>query len=467
MKKASEEAPTNMKTRRGFIAQTAAALAAGTSIYNAFGATSEVASRPPVAPRKGLRIKSALPRDETIRRLGGDGMGGSPATWTADDRQLLAAGDSCGWPDNPKDTYYANYDIYVDGDPENATFHDVLGYPKLRLWDWLSASAWVYYSTGVIAVDGHIYQYLTTSADYLIDPTAKDTWAIWKDGNALKTNAAKLIHSPDGGRTWCNHDGSTPVVWEWPRDQTPKTTIFSREPQEAFSEPHFVQMGKDYSDNRDGYVYVFSQNSSSVGGIINEKIANQLMMFRVQKARILDRSAYEFFAGLHADGNARWSKDINARREIHTFPAGWPPRRWGASIVFNAPLGAFMMVGGCSDMDFDAPNKPARTYLAIWVALNPWGPWSQLHEDTAWKPAGDPGVRTVCPVILPKWISDDGKSFWWSWGDAQATFGIGSSADMDMYHARSAEELKRIRFLYHQYHPYLAFNIQRVDLIVG
>ena len=43
------------------------------------------------------------------------------------------------------------------------------------------------------------------------------------------------------------------------------------------------------------------------------------------------------------------------------------------------------------------------------------GPWTQIHEEPAWTPAADPGARASQPQIAPKWISDDGTSFWLVW----------------------------------------------------
>ena len=59
----------------------------------------------------------------------------------------------------------------------------------------------------------------------------------------LMNIGAKLIYSPDNGRTWHNQDGSTPVVWEDWYDRSRKNMLFFREPQDAFSFLTFVQMG--------------------------------------------------------------------------------------------------------------------------------------------------------------------------------------------------------------------------------
>ena len=56
------------------------------------------------------------------------------------------------------------------------------------------------------------------------------------------------------GRTWCNQDGTQPVYFEQPKDQSRKSMIFWDEPKGVFNTVVLLQMGKGYSDNRDGYV---------------------------------------------------------------------------------------------------------------------------------------------------------------------------------------------------------------------
>ena len=47
------------------------------------------------------------------------------------------------------------------------------------------------------------------------------------------------------------------------------------------------------------------------------------------------------------------------------------------------------------------------------------------HEETAWNPAQDPGARAYQPQIAPKWIAEDGLSFWLVWTDFQDVEGRG------------------------------------------
>ena len=123
---------------------------------------------------------------------------------------------------------------------------------------------------------------------------------------------AKLIYSPDNGVTWHNQDGSTPVRWEVWEDRSHANMAFFKEPGDAFSLLTVLQMGKDYEQNKDGYVYIYSPNGNTEGTM------NQLVCRRVPKDRIRDRGAYEFFVARRPDGTAEWSpRHRRTRRRAH------------------------------------------------------------------------------------------------------------------------------------------------------
>ena len=81
-------------------------------------------------------------------------------------------------------------------------------------------------------------------------------------------------------------------------------------------------------------------------------------------------------------------------------------------------------------------GKPS--YLGFWSAPHPWGPWTQIHEEKEWTPAGDKNARAYQPQIASKWIAADGKSFWLVWTDFQF---VGPQR------------------------PYYSFNTQKVELV--
>lgn len=413
------------------------------------------------------RVTTMRRSDDTILRLGGDGAG-HYMTWAADDRQYATILDGSGWPEFAR--HHCTRLFAISGTPHNATFQSVPDYPDINMFDLLVDTGAAFYGSGALAVEGHIYQFLATYDQPLLIAD-KATWA------GLHYNGAKLIFSPDNGRTWCNQDGSTPVRRESRCDLSRETLVFFKEPQNAFTLLTFLQMGKGYQENRDGYVYVYSPNGIADGAV------NELVMFRVPRTKVRERAAYEFFAGVRGDGEARWTMDINERRVVHTFPRGWGCQpglargwAWLPSVVYNQALGIYMMANGaCGVAEGEAPDfcaveqgtKPS--YLGFWIASAPWGPWIQVYEETAWMPAGDPAVRADAPHIAPKWIANDGKSFWLTWWDGQPTRGLKSNIEEGFVRAVQSgdrDEFQRLRFQWRQYHPYFALNAERVDLVI-
>jgi len=433
-----------MSTRRKFIMHSAAAgvLAAAATQF----APTRAASQP--------RIKRVIRREETVLRLGGFGDN-YHMSWAADDRQYVSVCDGAGWIEKPKRVYNSRL-WAITGGPQDAAFQDVPGYPDkiYRKDDSL------YYNFGTLALDGRIYQFLS----------APDQPSTRPDGSVPDRGwlGAKLIYSADNGMTWRNQDGSTPVVWEPVHLRSRQNMVFFEEPQNAFSLLSILQMGRNYEANRDGYVYVYAPNGNTDGTM------NELVMFRVPKAHILNRRAYEYFAHLLADGSARWVKEINARGVVHGFPGGWVGKShyaWHPSVTYNAPLDLYMMANwgmGCS-ADGDGFGKPS--YLGFWTAPHPWGPWTQIHEETVWMPANDPAARAYQPQIAPKWIAADGKSFWLVWTDFQGEKELDKSWKENHlakeWAQLSDDEFAKAIAMAREYTPYYSFNTQRVDLILA
>jgi len=406
----------------------------------------------------GGKIRSAVLNDKTIRNFGGMGFG-YHMSWAGDDRQYVVVNDGAGWAEKPTTLYNARL-WTIDGDVSNPVFKDASSYPDLSE-DSHMGEAPRYFGSGMIALRGRIYHFLST-----LD-RAEDRPRRW--------TGSKLIYSDDGGRSWRNQNGSTPVVWEDWKDQTRERFAFFNETGGCFAMPSVLQMGKDYSANRDGYIYVYAPNGSVDG------LMNQLVMYRVPIAKMLDRASYEFFSGLSGSGTARWSKDIAARKPVHEFPRGWVNytnlfpgdivvESWLPSVVYNEPLGVYMMTSAGIGCGPDGTEFGKPSYMGIWVSKNPWGPWRQIHEETAWMPNGDAGALAYAPRISPKWISADGKSFWFAWSNIKGIREFGRdeallAAAIEKAPTQEERRLVPLDFL-RRYMPGLSFNIQRVDLVV-
>lgn len=427
-----------------------------------------VESRQPVDKRPyktSTRINSVIRREETVLRYGGNGDNWH-MSWGADDRQYVSLCDGGGFSDEAK-AYYNSRMIAISGSSHNAKFHDVPNYPMLGAPTQEPKSA-RYYGFGTLALNGFLYQFMSTfnrpmRADELGNRDAND---------ALRFNGVKLIYSPDAGRTWHNQDHSTPVRWEQWHQRSRDTMVFFNEDQEAFSLLTVLQMGKNYEHNRDGYIYVYAPNGNSEGTM------NELVMFRAKKGKLLNRREYEYFAGRYGDDRAKWTRDIEARAAVHTFPRGWVnalahPYAWHPSVVYNAPLGLFMMANWGMGTESGGMWFGKPSYLGFWVARDPWGPWTQIHEETAWLPAGDRNSRAYQPQIAPKWIAPDGKSFWLVWTDFQGV----DVAELNQFRVEyrrkwyasvlGEADIMRYAMMMRKHMPYYAFNIQRIDLRVA
>jgi len=346
----------------------------------------------------------------------------------------------------------------MSGPPTDAAVREAEGYPNFDR----SAEpedAPHYHGHGLLAVRGRTFQFLSALDQAQASPRH------WM--------AAKLIYSEDGGKIWRNCDGSTPVHWENWNEQSRETLTFFNEPDGCFSLLSILHMGRDYSANRDGYIYVYGPNGN-VDGLMNE-----LMMFRVPIDRMLDRRAYEFFGGRRTDGSARWVSDIARRRPVHAFPRGWVNytnlfpgdivvETWLPSVVYNGPLGLYMMASAGTGCAADGTELARPGYLGFWVSPTPWGPWRQVHEETAWMPGDDPASRAYSPQIAPKWIAPDGKSFWLVWADLKGIREFSADADQAIVIAQTATESALAESgLMRRFMPGYSLNAQRVDIGFG
>jgi hypothetical protein len=329
--------------------------------------------------------------DSIIRRteFAGDNW---HTTWAADGHQYVLQCDGRGY----------NTRLWrLRGGPPGFAFEPVASHPgPAESAEAAKAGRARYYGFGILAIGDAIYHFYSTANRWSNPP--------------FRFVGNKLICSADGGATWTNQDGTSPVVFETWNDRSARNMVFFNEPGDCFSLLTILQMGRGYAQNRDGYVYVYSPNGNVEGRM------NQLVMFRVQKDKLRDRGAYEYFAGPDAAG-AKWSRRIEDRQPVHTFPAGWVnklahPYSWHPSVVYDEPLGVYLMANWGVGTDQMGQWFCKPSYLGIYVADRPWGPWRQVHEDTAWfPPGGDRGGQCYQPQIMPGWIAPDGKAFWLAW----------------------------------------------------
>ena len=164
----------------------------------------------------------------------------------------------------------------MTGDPPDPGIRELPGYPHMpmRLRESEYASYW---GGSCLAVDGCVYQFLATSNV----PYLKPDGSFWPDFCEAHSKLISRRTTASLGTTRTVRHRSSGTTGTSARQRTWRSTTSSRK---AFFSPVFLQMGQDYSLNEDGYVYVYSGNGGEDG------TANELVMFRVPKARVLDRA---------------------------------------------------------------------------------------------------------------------------------------------------------------------------------
>ena len=154
--------------------------------------------------------------------------------------------------------------------------------------------------------------------------------------------------------------------------------------------PCFVNYGKDYAGARDDYVYSLSPNTPSA---YNE--TDDVVLMRVPKSLITNRTAYAFVSGIDRDGNPTWTADISQRASVFHLAGGCNR----LDVTYNAPLGRYMMTMR------SRAQAGGLDQFSLYEAPEPWGPWTQFFQTDKWDV--DPGESAHFPS---KWISADGRT---------------------------------------------------------
>ena len=115
---------------------------------------------------------------------------------------------------------------------------------------------------------------------------------------------------------------------------------------------------------------------------------------------MLQRSSWQFFAGLDAGGNPTWSGDSAAKKPAITIPDG--VGRIG-SAAYVRPLGRFLFL--------TEHTQRSSGYFALLEALHPWGPWRTVAYTRLADPRGRVETRHFFYNILANSLRDGGRGF--------------------------------------------------------
>jgi Domain of unknown function (DUF4185) len=175
---------------------------------------------------------------------------------------------------------------------------------------------------------------------------------------------AQLLWSEDHGRTW---------HWDFKLET-------------SFGSPAFLNFGKNYDGARDDYVYVYSQDGPNA-----YESDDHVVLARVPKKKVRDRSAYEFFVKLDSSGQPLWTRSIEQRGVVFSYPR----HVQRVDAVYNPGIKRYLLAAGFNHSGgwgiFDAPE--------------PWGRWTTAFHNESWDVGGTHGYR-----LPSKWISSDGRT---------------------------------------------------------
>ena len=197
--------------------------------------------------------------------------------------------------------------------------------------------------------------------------------------------ASGIARSDDFGATLA-YDRQRPM---WPARKTGVRFVY----------PSFLQNGRAYAGNRDGFVYVYGSD-----GEWGKR--NTLRLARAPRAQLMDVSAYRYWAG---DG--RWADDLEAAVDVLVDGDG---SNLGGmqSIVYNPVLRRYFLI------TFGEPfNDRAR--MVLYDAPQPWGRWHRcgvITADQALFGDGKLFTKLYNPSFNAKWIEPDG-SMWISYSN--------------------------------------------------
>lgn len=217
-------------------------------------------------------------------------------------------------------------------------------------------------------------------------------------------NRQKNLH----GWICVSHDGGN----TWDAEATPTDFFTGR-----VASCHFIQYGRGFRGNPDGYVYATFPCDSD--GFSYWENGDMLLLGRVPKEKLLNRDAWEFYAADSPDIPS-WTSDQEEAKPVFFYK-----KMTGENHVSFCPgLGRYLM-GNYSFVDPELRPRPIHqmhwpeshlSQLTLYEAPNPWGPWKLFYRDDDWGTYGD-----YQPVFPTKWMSPDGRMLYLvssgSWND--------------------------------------------------
>lgn len=323
-----------------------------------------LAPQPPAtAPYPPSPLVERVEFDWGTHRREAPGSDNWPVTCADDGHQYTAWGDGGGFGgDNQRGRVTLGV-ARIEGDAGNYTGKNV--------WGGFEAEHPAQFggkSYGILSIGGTLHM-----------------WVVPQPGPHLKE--CRLATSTDHGATWDRAD------WAFRFE-------------DGLSIPTLLNFGRDYAGARDAYAYTYfiepqwgplTPKDSRYGFEIHRP--GRIHLSRAPKDELLERDAHEFFAGLDAAGDPRWSRRVADKRPVFTDENGVG---WNVSVNYNTGLGRYLLA--------TEHGETHAGHFGLFDAPEPWGPWTTAAYEDSW---GEGHIETSAFFwnFPTKWLSADGTRF--------------------------------------------------------
>jgi parallel beta-helix repeat protein len=350
-------------------------------------------------------------------------------TWADDDRLFLSWGDGVGFGDG----YPVGYPAYESSEPTTVTPCGEEDYFPCWLWCNINGCDAVQNhptaaltDAGVLAFAGPVPGFTDVSNVAIDVPTGEPFFLAGPDGSLEFTGRndkpssllfyngrlylaghspagspvmGYLAYSDDYGRTWTEVPGS-------PWGATSNFRVLM-----------FINMGRGYALNQDGYVYALGVGTEA------SWTARTVYLVRTPKSAIADYDAYEYFSGLNG-ADPLWSSN-----ESEATPLDNLHTTGQASAMYHAGTARYLLL----TTDAGPPEGP-QSSGALFEAPHPWGPWTQVAglcflpecDDGSYNPAWTDGKYIA--GLIPKGAGPNHVYFTIAGGDYHYQLQIGMLA---------------------------------------
>jgi hypothetical protein len=294
--------------------------------------------------------------------------------WSDDDALYVANGDGAGFGTVPVDIAVSR----IDGRPTDTLSGTALASAAQvgPVWNGVNYNR---KPTGMLCQNGDLYLAVQDLRVFTFDDAP----------------AATIVRSTDKGLTF-SWDSSAPMFSD-----------------HVFTTIMFLDFGKDSEHAIDDFVYAYAFDNNWAFNATGAP-PTQLFLGRVPRDHVQDRTLWQFFSGLDAQGSPLWTDDIASRapvledtRRLYTTPVD-PTLAYQnmtvlsqGGVVYDAPLSRYIFTSW-TEYTFEFYEAP-----------NPWGPFTHFYSKDfgvfPWSDMKSGGYGTTIPS---KFIAADGGSMW-------------------------------------------------------